>query len=387
LQEATGTRIELVESLDWKLSGGKLAKALQSLSAFDRGVDVDLVIGLIDAAPTAEEAYDQLLGAEVLGKHAVVRSFNRLAESEKLASSTASLGEAAKEGLLDRRRRHKQALLVAHAVAMAFGAEATGNYSVSAAKLSEPAAAILKITIPAALAADLPDADRRSIWGGAMTKLEALGARPQLLEQARLQAADNRNVPSSEPAQLDALRSVDRETLASVQELLDAGSTARAWELLEPLTELYPGMAAIKDVACVVAFARAASDALERCRDATATNSNNAQTWLRVGRLQLESDASAALPALRKAGELLGAEDKGWGTLASAYRKLSLPSLAIEAATHAKNEKAVAATLRWARETRSRYGSNVGVHPDSEGRRFGLAFDLSQRHCRRLDGL
>jgi hypothetical protein len=72
LQRASGTGLKVVETIDWKRSGGKLDKTLKSLRSLDRGVDVDLVIGLIDAPESAEVAYGKLFGVLPLSRE---RSF------------------------------------------------------------------------------------------------------------------------------------------------------------------------------------------------------------------------------------------------------------------------------------------------------------------------
>ncbi len=368
LQDASGARIELVESLDWKLSGGKLVQALKSLRSFDRGVDVDLVIGLIDAANSAEEDYDKLLDADVLGKHLVVRSYNREAESEALGSPAERLDEATKDELMDRRRRHKQTMIAVQALSKVFGGPVAQRYKTSDTTFEASAGDILRITIAARVQAALPGAVAKSIWQDASAKLQALGVGPELLRLARQEGLGD--AAAKKPAQddIDALRSIDRTTLATALELLEEGDASAAWERLEPLTELYPRQRDVVDLACAVAAARRSKDAMARCMASTASNAENGQSWLRLGGLQLAGEATAAIQSLRRAHELLSDEDRGWATLARAYRALSLPSLALSAAAKARNAKAVAKTVRWAKETRSRYGSHVGVDEESEGR-------------------
>jgi predicted Zn-dependent protease len=368
LQEACGIRIEVVESIDWKLSGGNLSKALKSLRSFDRAADVDLVIGLIDAAPTAEDDYGKLLDADLLGRHLVMRSYNREAESEALGSPASSLDETTKDELIDRRRRHKQTLITVQGLAKAFGASVASRYKKSATKLDAGAGDILRITMAARIQAAVPGAAATSIWQDASEKLAALGARSELVESARQIGLGNASGQKQGPDKQDALRAVDRETLAKVVELLKDGDAAAAWEQLEPLTELYPEQEDIVDLACEVAAARSAKDAMQRCKAATASNATRGQSWLRLGGLQLAGDPTAAVQSLRRAHKLLADKERGWATLARAYRSLSLPSLALSASEKAKNPKAVAKTIRWALETRSRYGSNVGIDSESEGR-------------------
>lgn len=368
LQEACGTRLEMVENLDWKLSGANLEKSLKSLRSFDPATDVDLAIGLIDAAPTAAQEYGELLDADALGKHAVVRSYNRLAESEALGAAGETLDELTKDELLNRRRRHKQTLILVHAITKALGGSGGTTYKLDATKLDAEAAAILRVTVPATLAAAKPGAPVKSIWTAASGELASLGATAELVERARQAGHPKQGNQTSSTHSLESLRSVDRKTIAKVKELLKDSDASAAWERLEPLTELYPRQQDIVDLACLVAAARGAKDALERCKAAVVGNPKNGQAWLRVGGLQLKAQPTDALQSLRKAGSLMSDDSHGWKTLARAYQTLSLPSLALSAAQKVKNPKAVAKTLRWAQETRSRYGSNVGVDEDSEGR-------------------
>jgi tetratricopeptide (TPR) repeat protein len=368
LQEASGTRLELVESIDWKLSGGNLAKALKSLQSFDRAVDVDLVVGLIDAAPEVEDNYSKLLAADLLDGHLVMRSYNREAESAALGSPASTLDEATKDELIERRRRHKQTLIMVQALSKAFGGGVAQRYETTDTKLDASAGEILRITMGARIQASVPGAAAKSIWQDASEKLANLDAGPELVEAARQVGLGNEGGKKQGEDDVDTLRAVDRETLGKVLELLEDGEAAAAWAQLEPLTELYPAQEDIVDLACAVSAARAAKDAIGRCKAATLSNANNGQSWLRLGGLQLAGDPTAAIQSLRRAHKSLADSDRGWATLARAYRSLSLPSLALSASQKAKNQKAVAKTIRWALETRSRYGSNVGVEEESEGR-------------------
>lgn len=359
LQRSSGTRLELVETIVWKRSGGKLDKTLQSLTSLDRGVEVDLVIGLIDAPTKARDEYAQLLDAHVLGRHLVIRSFNRQAESAALDPSAAALDEAQKDELLERRRRHKQTLILAQGIAKLFGGPDAGNYSAQSTALDSHTAAILRVTIRA------HTGKTETAWAEALAELETMDVRPELLELVRNRGASSEDRHKPKQEALGALRSVDREKLENVRKLLKEGRASIAWEVLEPLTELYPDFPAIVDLACLAAHARGASDAGSRCQRAVDTSPDNAQAWLRLGRLQLEAEPASALRSLNRARALLAQNDSGWAVLARAYQKLSLPSLALQAASKAKGTKAV---TTWALESRTRYGSNLGVAEESEAK-------------------
>ncbi len=368
LQDACGARLELVESLDWKLAGGNLGNALQSLRSLDQGVDVNLMIGLIDAASDAEVDYAKLLDAQDFGKHIVIRSFHRTAESALLAPDTDSLDEATSEELLDRRRRHKQAMILAQAVAKLFGAPLAKSYQSGASKLDAASADVMRVTISATLMAAADDAQSKEIWEAAGEQLKTLGLGDALVQRARQQGLSGEAGQGKGEEELATLRGVDHEVLTKTKALLKDGAPAEAWAQLEPLTELYDKHWEIVSLACEVAFARGAADALDRCQRATGLRADDGQSWLRIGRLQLKTQDAAALQSLKRAGTGLADDARGWRTLARAYRKLSFPTLSLAAAQKAGNPKSLTKTVRWASESRTRYGSNVGVDADSEGR-------------------
>jgi predicted Zn-dependent protease len=254
--------------------------------------------------------------------------------------------------------------VLARSIAHLFGAPAGDDYRSDETSLGAETGAILKVTIAAHQRESEEGADAALIWANALQELEALEVPAEILEQVRSRGAGGgpRARPKDDPE--TALRPMDREKLANVRKLLKEARASTAWEVLEPLTELYPEEASVVSLACSAAFARKAQDALTRCQHATRIHKGDGQAWLRIGRLQLETEPARAREALDRAATNLKDSDPGWGALARSYQELSLASLALKAAAKSKRASAV---VKWAEQSRSRYGSNQGVSEELEG--------------------
>ena len=330
LSRASNVQLELVESVGWERAGGPLEKTLASLTANDPGTDVDVVVGLVDASETALADFSSLVRVDSKARHVVVRGFHWQAESAALGSGGENLGESAKDRLLIRRRKHKQAIALAHGIAALYG---------------EPAAFGARYEMTTnALAGDAGDRLRESV--------------PKRL--ALRKEAERRKPKTTEPG---ALRLIDRENLAQVRLLLEAEKPGVAWEILEPLLELYPANAEIATVGCLVAEARNATDVGGRCAGAIEAGSESPLAYLALAKTQLADRPNEALKNLRRVEAILPPDAKEWGAVAQAYKKLSL-------ATHAARAAAIAsetAVATWARESQTRYAVHVGVAPDDEG--------------------
>lgn len=157
LQSGADTRLELVEIIEWNRSGGELDKTLTTLRLLDPGADVDLVVGLIDAPAERSDRAAELVGYDLLGKHLVLRSYARQAESEALGSELAALSEAAQDQVLAKRAHHKQSVLLASGIAHLFGADEASsvkfvdasNYDSHQHQLSDAGSARIRLTISA----------------------------------------------------------------------------------------------------------------------------------------------------------------------------------------------------------------------------------------------
>lgn len=332
LQRASGVRLELVESVGWERAGGPLGKTLSSLAANDPGLDVDVVVGLVDASEDSLDSFETLVMVNGEARHIVVRGFHWQAESAALGSAGESLGESAKDRLLIARRKHKQSVALAHGIAALFGESAAfgPEYAMSTTSMQAEAGARL---------------------GQAISKTLAVRAEAKLRKPAK-----------PEPG---ALRLIDRENLAQVLLLLEANKPGVAWEILEPLLELYPDHAEIASAGCLVADAREASDVGARCARAVALGSADPASLLALAKTQIENHPDKALQTLKRVEAVLDAGAAEWRTLAVSYKELQLATHASRAAAKAKDAASVAT---WARESQARYAVAVGVAPDDEGR-------------------
>jgi len=331
MERSADVRLELVEAVVWKRSGGPLDKLLEALAARDPGLDVDLVVGLAAAPETLSVHFRDLVASDASARHVVLRSYNWQLEREALGDAAEGLTESSLDEVLRRRRRHKQSVVLVQGISMLFGESAVlgTDYSSSTQFIDAEAGARLALAIP-----------------------EQLKRRKKALSQA----------PAAIP---DVLRLVDVEKLAQVHMLLDVHKPGVAWELLEPLLELYPERADIAEAGCLVAKAREAGDAVARCTKAVSLNADNAATQLALGVLLIAGDRARAATHLRYSEKHLGDGAPDWVVLAGAYKRLQLVSFALHAAAKAKDASTV---QTWAAEMTSRYGARVGVLPEQEGR-------------------
>ncbi len=257
LTRSSGVALNVVESVGWPRSGGPLPKTLTALKAADPGVDVDLVLGLVDATDKAESVFAALVATEQSARHIVLRSFAWQAEGAALGPEAEGLGESARERLLIARRQHKQSVLLAYGIARLFGEEeALGStYSKDITELAPKVGERLGPAVATALAT------RKDTLKQAGTKTDSGG-----------------------------LRRVDTENLAQVGMLLEADKPGVAWELLEPLLELYPEHAEISVVGCQVAVARKASDIEARCEAALLLGSKSPAAHLALAQALVAGD-------------------------------------------------------------------------------------------------
>lgn len=378
-EQQSNLRIELVDTKDWKRSGGKLEGTLKSLKSHDPGPDVDLVVGLIDAPTRHELELQELVLADTLGRHLVVRSFNQQIEREFLKLETYGLAESQEDELLSVRRRHKDTVLIAHGIAELFGvSDAVPNsggdtvdgfkYSPSITTLSSEAARIVSINSAAHLAED----NKAEAWALAGQELAKLGADSNLLSKVNDRKEANQS--SDEGEQAKGIRESDRTRLLKAKRMMAAGKLAEAWESLEPLVERYPREAEVSDAACALSTLRNSKDSLTHCTLAVTFHKEHARNWISLGSIRAETSPSLALENLQHAEVLLRQANsknlQNWMELARAYKKLSMPSLAKKAAIlGVGGESGVAkssAVEKWAIQMRVRFGVGIGMQEIQE---------------------
>ncbi len=369
-------RIEVTSVKPWKRSGGKIASTLKGLKSHDPGPNVDLVIGLIDAPEGHEVEMGKLVQVEPLGRHLVLRSFNRQAEADALALDSLGLSEDAQDELLAKRRRHKQSVVLAHGIAVFFGATGQGSeyvdaprYSTSLMKLSEASTRVIAITSTAHLSAG----DPVEAWTKAKRELTALGASAELL--SAIDIRQKRDVSESKGDAQAQIRSEDKERILSAKRLFADGKLDEAWEILEPLIERYPQAAIVSDLGCTVSASRKAKDALAHCNLAVTLNRENPELWIALASIRIESSPQLASENFQQAELLLKTMDKGaatglWMQLARGYRDMSMPTRARKAAILGVGGESglakISAVEKWATQMRVRYGAGIGMSESEE---------------------
>lgn len=371
LQRGVDARLELIEVIEWKRSGGELDKTLTTLRLLDPGTDADLVIGFIDAPTKQSDTLAELVAYDLLGKHLVLRSYARQAESEALGSALAALSEAAHERLLTKRAHHKQSVLLVGAIAHLLGADDASleefvdapTYAPQQHRLSDGGIARLGLTIPALLR------DEPASWPIVLQKLQAEAASVRLISRVEERLVHDKGTQAEAPVASSILREVDRERLQYARSLLASRKGHEAWTQIEKLLELYPEATELFVPACESALLRGASDARKHCLRATEAHPEIASAWIALAASQTEP--GEVKQSLDHASALLGKEPDAkrddWGALARAYQKASLPRAAERAAKRGGPDS----VLTWVGEMQARYGTSIGVEEASEAQYLG----------------
>lgn len=368
LESGADASLELVEIIEWQRSGGELDKTLTTLRLLDPGADVDLVVGLIDAPAERSDRAAELVGYDLLGKHLVLRSYARQAESEALGSELAALSEAAQDQVLAKRAHHKQSVLLASGIAHLFGADDASSekfvdaptYDAQQHQLSDAGSARIRLTISAHLS-DEPDS-----WAPVLKRLQAETAPFTLIGRVKERFSPENNTSASEPAAGSLLREVDRERLQYARSLLASRKGDEAWTQLEKLLELYPEATELLVPACQSAHLRGASDARKHCLHATEAHPTLASAWIALAASQ--TDPSEVAQSLDRAAALLAKQPKAtrddWAAVARAYQQISMPRAAERAAKRGGPDS----VLTWAGEMQARYGTSIGLKEASEAK-------------------
>ena len=319
-----GVRLAAEPAQEWTRAGEPQA-ALAALAARDPGEDVTWVIGYVAPADAASKAMSELMLAEPLGRHAVVRAWAERPETAALAAMLPDLKEAERAEAIAAHRRHKQTAVLLHALARTLGAIGETDpawlqhptYSPKMAGFSERNRELMTLALGDRLAAGTPqtaakkllDAIEKTPWGGwiAADQDEVTKRLRNVLDAARAgkTAAD---VPAA---------AYDQYT--RIKELARRGKPADARAELDNLLVAYPGNAALHQLRCEISL-RAPGVAAPATRAACA----------RAAELAPGDPAPhlAVAEALAGAGDPAGARAE----LAEAERKIAnLPAGAPEA--------------------------------------------------------
>ena len=121
LTPLVGVRLAVEEWKPWERAG-KPEDALASLVELDQGEGVTWVVGFV-AAPTAPtKMLGELGDARPLGKHVIVRGWDDKLDTDRLAASLPDLKDAERAEVLGAHKRHKQTVVLLHALATTLGA-------------------------------------------------------------------------------------------------------------------------------------------------------------------------------------------------------------------------------------------------------------------------
>jgi predicted Zn-dependent protease len=144
LQPLLGIRLQIDAWKDWDRTGD-LHQALGQLEAVDAGSDVAWVIGYTGPNDVATKAMSELGDAHVLGHHVVVHGWADKPETDLVALSLpAEMSDAQRQEVLGAHRRHKQAAVLLHMLAITAGAVSTQDPS----WLDNPLYSTKQVTFP-----------------------------------------------------------------------------------------------------------------------------------------------------------------------------------------------------------------------------------------------
>jgi len=256
-----GIRIEMGAIKDWDHTGSDAHAALQALAATDPGTDVTWVIGYITAADVASKAMSELGAGDPLGKYVVVRSWADKPETAQLASSLPDLDQAQRAETLAAHKRHKQTVVLLHALAQTLGAIAEADpswiqhplYSPKQSTFSQRNRELLQIAIDARLGAgtdqtiahDLLEAIEKQDWGGWIpTDHDEVVKTLRNVVDAGKAGKTAADVPAAVYAQFDRVR-----------ELAKRGDPTEALAELDNIMTAYPGNATMQELKCEILLA------------------------------------------------------------------------------------------------------------------------------------
>jgi len=256
-----GVRLQVERWGEWNRTG-ELHEALRSLAEADPGEGAMFVIGYVTPSDKAHKVMSQLGDAQTLGKHVVVRAWAEGPETEKLAATLPDLGEAERAEILGAHRRHKQAVVLLHHLAIALGgiAEADASwilhpsYSTQQAGFAERTRELLTQAIDNRLADNgeevvataLLESIEKSEWGGWIP-----AHRDEVTRRLR-------NVIDSHRAGKVAtdIPPAAYDHLTRVKELARRGDTQNAIADLDNVISAYPGNAALHQLKCEILLAK-----------------------------------------------------------------------------------------------------------------------------------
>jgi tetratricopeptide (TPR) repeat protein len=383
-----GVKLVVDSIKDWDRAGDPSA-ALVQLTELDKAEGAAWVIGYVTPPDTATKVLEDLGAAEPLGHHIAVRGWVEKAEAEALADKLPDLKESERGEVLAAHRRHKQTVVLIHALATTLGAIAETEstqlqhptYSATQNQFSERNRELLQIAIDGRLAAatELATANRlieaieKTPWGGWIpASHDAVVTRLRVVVDAAKSGKTAAEVPAAAYDQFNRIKS------------LAGRSPKDALEELANLLTAYPGNAAMNQLKCeIMLLSPGVTDAGTRkaCTHASQLAQGDPWPHLAVGEALAKSgDMKAARAELMlaeaKIANLPTGGPQAWRRLIDTYHHLGALTWTEDAIAKAKLEQDPIA-VRVA-QTRARYGVPRGtklVTPEQEALLVGAVRD------------
>nr|HEX4312640.1 hypothetical protein [Kofleriaceae bacterium] len=381
LQPLLGVRLQIDAWKDWDRTGD-VHGALAQLQAVDAGSDAAWVIGYTGPLDVATKAMSELGDARLLGRHVVVHAWADKPETDLIAMSLPSeMTDGERQEVVGAHRRHKQAAVLLHHLAITLGAVSTTEPS----WLDNPLYSAKQTTFP--------DRTRELL---AMSLAERLGGStdqviaPKLVEQLDKEwggwvAADRDQVVAQLRAIVDAARSgktagdVPAEAASQYDRIreLRKRDAHQALVELDNLLAAYPGNATLHQLKCDIMIDKpgiASKETRAACARVSELAPGDPTPHFAVAEaLAAANDIRGARAELVAAEAKIGNLDHGvveaWKRLADDYyTKLHAPTWAEDALAKGKldnDPQAIAIHTE-----RVRYGvprGLKGVAPEDEG--------------------
>ena len=380
LQPLLGARLAVDKWNEWDREGDPHT-ALQALAKADNGDGVTWVIGYMAPPDAASKAMGDLAFAEPLGHYVVVRNWNDKAEAEALSGTLPDLKDTERVEITQAHHRHKQTVLLLHALATTLGAIAESDpnwlqnpaYSRKQVSFSDRNRELMTLALDGKLAEDkdqdiakkLLESIEKSEWGGwVQTDKDEVSKRMRNILDAAKAGQTATDVP---PAAYDQFSRI--KTLAQQGKIPDALAE------LDNLLTAYPGNASMHQLKCQILIAKpGVADKATRtaCDRAIALAPGDPAVHLMIGEALLRGgDVKAARAELSvaegKIDNLPKDKEDAWRKLIAQYQQMGALTWTEEAIARAKLENdPVAVQIA---QVRARYGVPKGskqVPPEQE---------------------
>ena len=383
LTPLVGIRLSVDAIKPWERTGD-FHDALRALSELDKGEGVAWVIGYVAPGDTAGKAMGELGDAQPLGHHVVLRAWADKPEIDALAGSLPDLKDAERTEVHGAHRRHKQTVVLLHALATTLGAIPETDpqwiqhpsYSPKQTSFSERNRELLQLAVDerltdgadAAIAHKLLEAIEKSEWGGWIApERELVVNRLRNVIDATKAGKTATDIP---PAAYDQI--------TRIKELAKRGDLTNALVELDNVTAAYPGNGALTQLKCdlLLASKAGATDPKTRaaCARVTELAPGDPGPHLAVGAAlvragDLAGGRAELLLAEGKIGNLptAAAAEQAWRAVIGLYQGMGALTWTEDAIAKAKlDQDPVAVSVA---QVRARYGVPRGtklVAPEKE---------------------